>query len=305
MNKKGIIVIFYMVLMVFGAISLTSSIPYSKINEKDILISNTDNTPENAAIPSKYSQTLNLSRSYIYNVSQFDSHFSWRNLTYGPRGDAITNPGGQIKVNFTGFYNDPDVFGKSCFSNPIPYINITFIENQTGTGLLITNTTFYNVSNSEAGLSLAIGYNAFHSGFLIQINDLNTVKLLAKEQISDSGFLPGSLKILDYDYLVAFEFKDDDELQNSTVIYEKTTGVLVYSKVENFYGPDLEIFLNDYILNFQRTVDDDDDDDDDDDKKSQSIPSFPLVILCIVLTLTSLTIVLKTKNRFKKIYKTF
>ena len=302
MNKKGIIVIFYMVLMVFGAISLTSSIHYNKINDEDTPISSPDNKPESAAIPSKYSQYLNLSRSYIYNVSQFDSHFSWRNLTYGARGDAITNPGGQIKVNFTGFYNDPDVFGKSCFSNPIPYINITFIENQTGTGMLVTNTTFYNVSNSEAGLSLAIGYNAFHSGFLIQINNLNTLKLLAIEQISDSGYLPGSLKISDYDYLVAFEFKDDAELQNSTMIYDKTTGVLVYSKVENDYGPDLEIYLNDYNLNFQRTEDDDDDDDDDDDKKSQSIASFPLIIICIVLTLTSVAIILKTKNRFKKIY---
>ena len=272
MNKKGIIVIFYMVLMVFGAISLTSSIPYNKINDKDVSISSPDNKPEGAAIPLNYSQTLNLSRSYIYNVSKFDSKFTWLNLSWMPRGDAITNPGGQIIVNFTGFYDkNPNAPAKSCFSDPIPYINITFIENQTGTGMLITNTTFYNVSNSEAGLSLAIGYYSFHSGFLIQINNLKTLKLLALEQISDSGIfpMPGSLKITEYDYMVAFEFKQDNRDQNSTMIYDKTTGILVYTKVQSIFGPDLEIFLSDYILNFQRTVDDDDDDDDD-DKKSQS-----------------------------------
>ena len=300
MNKKGIIVIFYMVLMVFGAISLTSSIPYNKINDKDAPISSPDNKLESAAIPLNYSQTLNLSRSYIYNVSQFDSMVEWVNLTYFTRGYAITNPGGQLKVNFTGFYNDPDVSTKSCFSDPIPYINITFIENQTG--MLVTNTTFYNVSNSEAGLSLAIGYNAFHSGFLIQVNNLGNLKPLALQQVSGGGWFSGSLIITEYDYMIAFEFKQDNTFQNSTMIYDKKTGILVYSKVQSAFGPDLEIFLSDYLLNFQRTVDDDDDDDDDDDKKSQSIPSFPLIIISIVLTLTSVAIILKTKNRFKKIY---
>ena len=246
---------------------------------------------------------LNLLQSLLtYNISKFDSKFTWLNLSWAARGDAITNPGGQIKVNFTGFHNkDPGAPAKSCFSNPIPHINITFVENQTG--ILVTNTTFYNVSNSEAGLSLAIGYKSFHSGFLIQINDLNTLKLLATDQISDSGMfpMPGSLKISEYDYIVAFEFKQDNGNQNSTMIYDKKTGILVYSKVESVFGPDLEIFLSDYLLNFQRTMDDDDDDDDD-DKKSQSIHSFPLIIISIVLTLTSVAIILKTKNRFKKIY---
>ena len=300
MNKKGIIVVIYTAIMVFGAISLIFSTDNTKIDDKDIVILNSENTPKNAAIPLNYSQTLNLSRSYIYNISRFDSKFSWLDLYWTPRGDAITNPGGQIIVNFTGFYDkDPSAFAKSCFYDPIPHINITFVENQTG--MLVTNTTFYNVSNSEAGLSLAIGYNSFHSGFLIQINDLNTLKLLAIEQTPDSGLWAGSLKIAEYDYIVEFEFKQDSEDQNSTMIYDKTTGILVYTKVQSIFGPDLEMVLSDYVLNFQRTVDDGDDDDDD-DSKSQSIPSFPLIIIGIVLTLTSLTIVLKTKNRFKKIY---
>lgn len=203
-------------------------------------------------IPEKYSQELDLNKSYLYNVTQFDSKFTWLDLNWGPRGDAFTNPGGQIIVNFTGFYDkDPNAFGKSCFNDPIPHINITFLENNTG--ILTTNTSFYNVSNSEAGLSLAIGYNSFHSGFLIQITDIENLIVLAEEQVNKSGFMPGEFTYEEYDFMVEFIFEQDNRNQNSTMIYDKSTGILVYSKVESVFGPDLEIYLSDYELNFQKT----------------------------------------------------
>jgi hypothetical protein len=232
-------------------------------------------------IPEKYSQELDINRTFIYNVIQFDSKFTWLNLSYSSRGDAITNPGGKIIVNFTGFYNDPSAFGASCFSNPIPYINITFMENLTN--VLVTNTTFHNVSNSEGGLSLAIGYNSFHSGFLIQINDMTNLRTLAEEQVSDTGFLPGDLNFNEYDYMVEFVFRQDNKNQNSTMIYDKTTGILVYSEVQSIFGPDLEIQLSDYELNFQKT--------------SPNISSFPIWMFVIVLTiaLASMIFVLTRK----------
>ena len=55
----------------------------------------------------------------------------------------------------------------------------------------------------------------------------------------------------------------DNGWQNSTMIYDKDTGVLVYSKVESAFGPDLEIQLSDYELNFQITPD--------------LIPGFPII----------------------------
>lgn len=231
-------------------------------------------------IPNSYYQNLNLNRTYIYNVSQFDSKFKWVNLSWVPQGDAITNPGGQILVNFTGFYDDPLAMGASCFSNPIPYITISFMQNVTG--MLVTNTTFYNVSNSEAGLSLAIGYNSFHSGFLIQINNLKNLKTLASDQVSDTGFLPGDFIFKEYDYMIEFIFKQDTKLQNSTMIYDKKTGILVYSMVQSIFGPDLEIQLGDYELNFQKTA--------------LGIPSFPQSLLGVIIA-TTLIIVIHTLTR--------
>jgi hypothetical protein len=229
-------------------------------------------------IPNPYYQNLDLNRSYIYNVTKFDSKFTWLNLSWGPRGDAITNPGGQIIVNFTGFHDDdPSAFGASCFDNPIPYINISFMEKIAD--ILVTNTTFYNVSNSEAGLSLAIGYNLFHSGFLIQINNLNNLKTLATEQVSDTGFLPGDFILKSYDYMVEFIFKQDNGNQNSTMIYDKTTGILVYSNVQSIFGPDLEIQLSDYELNFQIT--------------GPIITSFPIVVIGAITVITLIIVLSK------------
>ncbi len=245
-----------------------------------------NSTRANITIPINYSQQLELNRMYIYNVTQFDSKFTWLDLNWFPRGDAITNSGGQIVVNFTGFYDDDaSAFSASCFNNPIPYINISFIENITG--MLVTNTTFYNVSNSEAGLSLAIGYNSFHSGFLIQINNLENLTTLAAEQVLDTGFLPGEFIFKGYDYMVEFTFKQDNKNQNSTMIYDRTTGILVYSKVQSIFGPDLEIQLSGYELNFQKT--------------GLGIPSFPLFLLCAI---SATTLIVMISNLIKKIRTT-
>ncbi|MFX0105907.1 MAG: hypothetical protein ACFE75_10480 [Candidatus Hodarchaeota archaeon] len=255
----------------------------SIITVQSLLILNVSFIKAAIIIPEAYSQDLDLNRTYIYNVTQFDSKFTWLDLNWLPRGDAITNPGGQIVVNFTGFYNDDSsAFGASCFNNPIPYINITFMENITG--VLVSNTTFYNVSNSEAGLSLAIGYNMFHSGFLIQIKNLENLRILATGQVSDTGLLPGDFIYEEYDYIVKFIFNQENKNQNSTMIYDKRSGVLVYSKVQSIFGPDLEIQLGDYELNFQKT--------------EPLISSSPLLLIGAIITIT---LMMKISNLLKKI----
>ena len=273
MNKKTTFLSIFALSLIFQGLFLVST-PNAKANQE---------------IPEKYSQQLELDRTYIYNVSQFDSKFTWLDLNWVPRGDAITNTSGQIVVNFTGFYDDdPLAFGASCFNNPIPYINNSFIENITG--MLVTNTTFYNVSNSEAGLSLAIGYNSFHSGFLIQINNLGNLTTLAAEQVLDSGYLPGEFIFKEYDYMIEFTFKQDNKNQNSTMIYDRTTGILVYSKVQSIFGPDFEIQLSDYELNFQKT-----------EPPDETIPSFPTLFLGIILTGALILITWKVSRKKKGI----
>lgn len=239
----------------------------------------------NNSIPTSYYPDLDLNGTYIYNVTQFDSKFTWVDLNYSSRGDVITNPGGQIIVNFTGFYDDNSTyFALSCFDNPIPYIDITFMRNVTN--ILVANTTFYNVSNSEAGLSLAIGYNVFHSGFLIQINNLEDLVTLATGQVS--GLMLGNFTYEEYDYMVKFVFKQDSLFQNSTMIYDKITGLLVYSKVQNSFGPDLEIQLSDYELNFQKT-----------EAVNPGISSFPLILLGTVISTTLIIVIHKLTKRIR------
>ena len=243
----------------------------------------------NNSIPTPYYQDLDINGTYIYNVTEFDTKFTWLDLNWSPRGDAITNPGGQIVVNFTGFYDDDPLFlSASCFNNPIPYINITFMKNVTST--LVTNTTFYNVSNSEACLSLAIGYKLVHSGFLIQVNNLENLTTLAAVQVSGTGFMQGDFIYEEYDYMVGFVFKQDNMNQNSTMIYDRTTGILVYSKVQSIFGPDLEIQLSGYELNFQKT--------EPVEPAEPGIPSFPLFLLGAIITTT---LILVIPNLTKKI----
>jgi hypothetical protein len=162
------------------------------------------------------------------------------------------------------------------------------MENVTST--LVTNTTFYNVSNSEAGLSLAIGYNLFHSGFLIQVNNLENLTTLAAVQVSGTGFMQGDFIYEEYDYMVGFVFKQDNMNQNSTMIYDRTTGILVYSKVQSIFGPDLEIQLSGYELNFQKT--------EPVEPAEPGIPSFPLFLLGAIITTT---LILVIPNLTKKI----
>jgi hypothetical protein len=112
---------------------------------------------------------------------------------------------------------------------------------------------------------------------------MTNLRTLAEEQVSDTGFLPGDFNFNEYDYMVEFVFRQDNKNQNSTMIYDKTTGILVYSEVQSIFGPDLEIQLSDYELNFQKT--------------SPNISSFPIWMFVIVLTiaLASMIFVLTRK----------
>ena len=109
--------------------------------------------------------------------------------------------------------------------------------------------------------------------------DLTT---LAAEQVLDSGFLPGEFIFKEYDYMIEFTFKQDNKNQNSTMIYDRTTGILVYSKVQSIFGPDFEIQLSDYELNFQKT--------------EPGIPSFPLFLLGAI-SITTLFIVFSSLRK--------
>ncbi|MBN1216943.1 MAG: hypothetical protein JXA99_16090, partial [Candidatus Lokiarchaeota archaeon] len=203
-----------------------------------------ENTDQNAL---KTQNVASLEKVYTYNISQFDSYFTWVDLDWvAPvKGTAYTNPGGQIKITLMQIgEKDPNDY--SVFSGPSPYIDISFLENQSNT--LIQNLTLTNIPNSEAAMNLALSYNSFLSGFLIPVNNLSQLKSQAAEQVSSSGYMPGTLNIEETNCSIKFDFRANDLSQNSTMLYDKWLGLLLWAKVENVYGPDLEINLIDGLF---------------------------------------------------------
>lgn len=202
----------------------------------------------NGTIPEQYSQKLELNNLYVYNVSQFDSILNWVKVDYSSqKGIAYTNPGGQIIVNFTGFYDKEPIDMFNCMDNPIPYLDIKFLENQSN--ILVANLTLTNISNSEAAMNLAISYSNFKSGFLIP-ND-NFTKLSEKAYAQDIGGMAADIKVEETYNYIYFDFKQNLKYQNSSMLYEKKTGLLIWAKVQSFFGPDLEISLNNYSIEFE------------------------------------------------------
>ena len=118
----------------------------------------------NQEIPTIFSQELKLNSTYVYNVTEFGGDLNWLGFNYTSKYNVSTNSGGKIQMNFTGFYdkNPDDIF--NAFGSPMPYMNVEFIRKDLNT--LISNHTFYNVSNGEVAFNMLLGYNAFQSGFL-------------------------------------------------------------------------------------------------------------------------------------------
>lgn len=200
-------------------------------------------------IPANYSQNLNLNTTYVYNVTQFGGDLNWIGFDWASKYNLSTNFGGQIIVNFTGFYDKDsnDVF--NLFGSPMPYMNLEFVKNDFGT--LISNHTFYNVSNGEAAFNMLLGYNAFQSGFLIALNNFTELKELALAQ--DSGFMPGTVSVEETYNFISFDFRQDSGAQNTTLIYDKETGLLIWAYTEmipitNPLGYKLEMSLTNYSL---------------------------------------------------------
>ncbi|MFW9865614.1 MAG: hypothetical protein ACFFEN_05895 [Candidatus Thorarchaeota archaeon] len=232
-----------------------------------------------SSIPSNFNKDLDLNEVYIYNVSSFNTtkRLEWLPLdwTAPPKGYANTSKGGQISVNFTGFYQkDPyDFF--NLFGNPMPYMDIEFLENRSG--ILVSNATFLNVSNGEAALNLLLGYNMFKSGFLIPINDFNNLTQQAYAQ-DQPPFMNATITVQQTSETISIDFKQKTFLQQKTfLIYDKISGLLIYTNT-SFGNFTLEMTLINKP-NFP--------------SGNLGIPSFNFSIIMSFLVIITLSILLK------------
>ncbi|TFG25074.1 MAG: DUF4430 domain-containing protein [Promethearchaeota archaeon] len=225
MNKKILLISLFIFTMAIGAIIFYSSI---QINNSEGESTNTLNFKTKdtsklkiADIPQDYYQDLDLNGTYVYNVTQFEGPLWWWSFD-GNKDYVNSSSGSQILVNFTGF-DDKHPKDPSCFPEPIPYINITFVNNR----------TLYNVSNPEAADALGIGYNNFDSGFLLPTENLTKVKELAIAE-SSSLWANGIVKIEETYNFIYFSFEQTDGTQRTYMIYERHSGLLVWAKTSLF-----------------------------------------------------------------------
>jgi len=215
MNAKKLLVVFIVSIFILQTLLLFST-PFTKAN---------------TTIPDKFNKKLDLNEVYIYNVTSFNTSkpLEWASLNWSApsKGFANTTPGGQIKINFTGFYDkDPNDFF-NIFESPIPYMDVEFVENRFSN--LVTNATFYNVSNGEADMNLLLGYNQFKSGFLIPINDFDWLKQQAYAQ-DEPPFMNATVIVQETPKNITFDFRQIAGFQQRTVsIYDKTSGLLIYT----------------------------------------------------------------------------
>lgn len=233
------------------------------------------------SIPDNFNKNLDLDQVYVYNVNAFNTTESleWKDFNWITTGYLNTTPGGQLKINLTGFYDkDPgDIY--NLFESPMAYMNIEFIENRSG--VLVSNNTRLNVSNGEIAFNLLLGYNSFQSGFLIPINDFNNLTQEAYAQ-DEPDFWNTTVTVQETSTEISFDFKQKSFFteQETKCIYDKVTGLLIYANTS--FG---NYFLEMTLTNLPNLPSED-----------ISIPSFQIYILYGIITIISVSYIIKFKK---------
>jgi hypothetical protein len=207
----------------------------------------------NTSIPVSYYQDLSINGTYVYNVTQFGNEVGWYNFTPWPddsyEGQWKSNKGGQIIVNFTGFYDkDPNDWG-NIFGDPIPWLDIEILENTLGT--LSTNFTLANRSNSEVARAFTLGFNYFQSGFLIPTQNLTQIKEIATNQSNPGGLydIVGEVTVEETFNFFHIGFEQSGGGQQTYMTYDRETGLLVWAKT-SIFGYLIEIESLNFTKNY-------------------------------------------------------
>ena len=148
-------------------------------------------------------------------------------------------------------------------------------------GSLITNRTFYNISNGEVDMNLLLGYNTFKSGFLIPINNFTYLKQQAYAQ-DQPPFMNATITIEETQNNISFNFRQEvGFLQKTKSIYDKISGLLIYTNtsVGNYT---LEMTLTN-LPNLGVPI-------------NHIIPSYVPTLTFFTLSITSILLILKIRK---------
>ncbi|MFX0025274.1 MAG: hypothetical protein ACFE8M_02575 [Candidatus Hermodarchaeota archaeon] len=190
-----------------------------------LLIFSIQNVKGTEVIPPQYSEELDLSGEYLYNILDFGENSNWINFSDDSEGKWATNISDEIRINITGFYKrDPyDLVGDTFSDTDMPWFDIKIFKN---TNL---NFTLLNVSNSELARNLKLGFSRFQSGFLIPNNQTEWVKANATLEANGASGLTADLTMEETINFLYFRFDQFGETQNqiTELIYDKKTGLLI------------------------------------------------------------------------------
>ena len=237
--------------------------------------------------------TFDYNELYTFNIIDFGAPAHWYTLGTTPidEGEFVSNSGGKFVINFTGDFKK-DIHDPSPFLGDLPYLDISIYKG-TPTGFNL-NFGLTNISNAEAANALILGYHNFTSGFRIPVENLT--KLSEQAEVQNQGIFAATITVQETNITIAFTFKQNSGNQNTTLSYDKFTGLLIGAETVN--GTDYYLKCSG-LTKYTWPTYEDDDNDNDDKKKRQAIPSFPLTILFILSVITALVIILKLKYRVK------
>lgn len=171
----------------------------------------------------------NISGTLIYTIEDWNEEDSlwWWSPTWIDRGHVYATIGGQMRFDLSD-WGVNDASNVIC-EEPIPYFDVNITKKN---GEL--NFTNPSLSNSEIAIALGLGYMNFQPGLLVRIDDWNALKSVALDQSAvEQSWNPGT-----FDYAevsvdigskrVVFDFKQTTGMrQNTTLTYEKETGILI------------------------------------------------------------------------------
>jgi len=221
--------------------------------------------------PESYSSSIRLAESYYYTVNQFGKNSTW----FSQMKDYHSNPGGQIVVTPYGFGDKPiNPWFTPQNPDPVPYLGVCVKYLKAGE--LNVNMSITVTANTDAASELVLGYNDYLPGFFASINWTHE-KQMAEKAVASTGFLPGTVTFDDSSPTeVRIHLVQNTGDQNTYLVYNKTSGVLLYANTQVSFGnPILEITLQGYT--------------------SQIIPGYPMSMFLIVcaVSIISLVVILK------------
>ncbi len=252
MKKK----IKYPIIALVGIISFSVLIFVSFLDFTPDYRKNHDSAPY-GTFPMEYYQDLNLSHTFVYNITAFGADTYWESFPNTNKGEKTlwgSSQGGQIRINFTGFYGVTDELEPYLNGGEVPYMDIDILSRQSPS--LWTNFSISNISNIEASYNFQSGFNQFKSGFIIPFTNFSGLKEFALWAKDTTPECLGTLDIEEtYNFIyIAFSqtnAQHPDSNLFTFMTYEKRSGLLIrlYTQCGDYK---LEAFLNGYAFNINQ-----------------------------------------------------